>query len=77
VTTNYTHPTLTKGGPKNGVRAGLALDFHTEIGFSLAAAIALPVGSMLLAAAYYFALRAWRRRRGVDLDLLYKTIPPD
>jgi len=56
---------------------GLALDFHTEIGFSLAAAIALPVGSMLLAAAYYFALRAWRRRRGVDLDLLYKTIPPD
>jgi hypothetical protein len=31
------------------------------------------IGSVL----YYFAAKALQRRRGLDVSLVYKTIPPD
>lgn len=52
--------------------------FHTENGVSnVVWMVILPwvvvIGSVL----YYFAAQAWQRRRGLDLSLVYKTIPPD
>ena len=36
----------------------------------------LPLIGFAIAAVYYYAVRAVRRRNGVELDLVYKTIPP-
>jgi hypothetical protein len=35
------------------------------------------VGIYLLGAIVYFVARAVNRRRGIDLDLAYREIPPD
>jgi hypothetical protein len=36
-----------------------------------------PVAVLLLGVGWWFAARSYHRKRGVDLDLLYRTIPPD
>jgi len=37
----------------------------------------VPIAIIAFAVAYYYAARAVQRRRGVDLDLAYKSIPPE
>jgi amino acid transporter len=57
----------------------LVFRFQTQTGLSanpLAAALS-PVGLVLGGVVWWYIARAVRRRQGVDLDLLYKTIPPD
>jgi amino acid transporter len=36
-----------------------------------------PVAVLLIGVGWWFAARSYHRKRGVDLDLLYRTIPPD
>jgi amino acid transporter len=36
-----------------------------------------PAAVLLLGIGWWFAARSYHRKRGVDLDLLYRTIPPD
>jgi APA family basic amino acid/polyamine antiporter len=54
-----------------------ALYFHKELGFNLWVAGGLPFGIMAFGLAWYAVARVIRRKRGVDLDLVYKTIPPE
>jgi len=54
-----------------------AIYFHEQIGVSVQAAIGMPAGLIVLAFVWYYAVRARARRHGVDLELVYKTIPPD
>jgi amino acid transporter len=56
----------------------LIIDFATPLGISnLALTIALPFGVLVFCAVWYFIAKAVQRDRGIDLDLLYRTIPPD
>jgi basic amino acid/polyamine antiporter, APA family len=56
--------------------------FQDELGLTshswlpVATAIA-PIAVLALGIVWWLAARAYHRRRGVDLDLLYRTIPPD
>jgi amino acid transporter len=54
-----------------------ALYFHKELGFNIWVAGGLPFGIMAFGLAWYAVARVIRRNRGVDLDLVYKTIPPE
>jgi len=52
--------------------------FHTELGIKNALVVPLLIpGSFLVAWAWYTVARAVQRSRGVDLDLVYRTIPPE
>jgi APA family basic amino acid/polyamine antiporter len=52
--------------------------FHDRIGISSAVVMPLMVpAAFAVAAIWYFVARRVQRGRGVDLDLVYKTIPPD
>jgi basic amino acid/polyamine antiporter, APA family len=55
----------------------VALYFHKELGFSFWKAALLPVAVMVGAAVWYVVARRVRSRQGVDLDLVYRTIPPE
>jgi APA family basic amino acid/polyamine antiporter len=56
----------------------LGIYFHKELGISNTwVAATLPLMALAVAAVYYPIARAVQRRRGVDLELVYKTIPPD
>jgi hypothetical protein len=51
--------------------------FPTQLGIKhVVLTLVLPVAAFALAAVYYWAARAVRRQRGVDLDLVYRSIPP-
>jgi amino acid transporter len=51
--------------------------FPTQLGIKhVTLTLLLPFAAFGIAAVYYWTARAVRRRRGVDLDLIYKTIPP-
>ena len=55
-----------------------AIRFHTELGVSsLVELLAPPIGVVVVGIVYYVAARAVQRRHGIDLDLAYRTIPPD
>jgi amino acid transporter len=61
-----------------GVAAiAVALYFHTALAFNIWVAGGLPFAIMALGFAWYGVARAVRRRGGVDLDLVYRTIPPE
>jgi basic amino acid/polyamine antiporter, APA family len=57
---------------------GLALYFHTAIGLP---DLWKPIGALVLIAvagvAYYYVARAIQQGRGVNVDLAFKTIPPE
>jgi hypothetical protein len=65
----------------------LALVFHTNIGLPNTAAvlgvsyfhlaIVAPFFALAVGAVWYYAVRAAKRGRGIDLELNYKSIPPD
>jgi len=55
-----------------------SIRFHAALGVSsLAELLGPPVGVIVVGAAYYLGARAFQKGRGIDLDLAYKTIPPD
>jgi amino acid transporter len=61
-----------------GVAAiAVALYFHTQLAFNIWVAGGLPFAIMAFGFAWYGVARATRRRAGVDLDLVYRTIPPE
>jgi amino acid transporter len=52
--------------------------FHTNFGLKYTTETAIYlVGMFVVGAAWWFGVREYRRRRGVDIGLAYKTIPPD
>ena len=52
--------------------------FHTNVGLKYTTETAIYlVGMFVVGAAWWFGVREYRRRRGVDIALAYKTIPPD
>jgi amino acid transporter len=52
--------------------------FHTNVGLKYTTETAIYlVGMFVVGAAWWFGVREYRRRRGVDIGLAYKTIPPD
>jgi amino acid transporter len=57
---------------------GLALYFHEAIGLP---DLWKPIGALVLIAvagiAYYYGARAIQRGRGINIDLAFKTIPPE
>jgi len=57
---------------------GLALYFHEAIGLP---DLWKPIGALILIAvagiAYYYGARAIQRGRGINIDLAFKTIPPE
>jgi amino acid transporter len=56
----------------------LALKFHTELGLThLTLTWLAPIVVFVGSGIWWLAARAVRRREGVDLDLVYKTIPPE
>jgi amino acid transporter len=56
----------------------LALKYHTELGLThLTLTWMAPIFVFIAAAIWWLAARAERRSEGIDLDLVYKTIPPD
>jgi basic amino acid/polyamine antiporter, APA family len=57
---------------------GLTVYFHSAVGIHSAwLAGALPVAGFVIAAALYPTARIIQAKRGIDLTLVYKTIPPD
>lgn len=55
-----------------------AIRFRSALGVSsLAELLGPPIGVIVVGVVYYLGARAFQSRRGVDLDLAYKTIPPD
>jgi APA family basic amino acid/polyamine antiporter len=57
---------------------GLIIHFHAAVGIEHArSAYALLVGSFVVAILVYFGAKAVQLRRGVDISLVYKTIPPE
>ncbi len=56
----------------------LILDFAKPLGVkNVAEAVSAPVGVLVFVFVWYYAAKAIQRRRGIDLDLVYRTIPPD
>lgn len=54
-----------------------AIHFHAALGIkSVTRMIGVPLAVIAVAVVYYLAARVVQRRRGIDLDLAYKTIPP-
>jgi amino acid transporter len=52
--------------------------FHTNVGLKYTTETAIYLAAMfVVGAAWWFGVRAYRRRRGVDIALAYKTIPPE
>ncbi len=52
--------------------------FHTNVGLKYTTETEIYlVGMFVVGAAWWFGVREYRRRRGVDIGLAYKTIPPD
>jgi amino acid transporter len=52
--------------------------FHTNVGLKYTTETAIYLGAMfVVGAAWWFGVRAYRRRRGIDIGLAYKTIPPE
>jgi amino acid transporter len=52
--------------------------FHTNVGLQYTTETAIYlVGMFAVAGAWWFGVREYRRRQGVDIGLAYKTIPPD
>jgi hypothetical protein len=43
----------------------------------LAELLGPPVGVIVVGILYYLGARAYQQSRGIDLDLAYKSIPPD
>jgi amino acid transporter len=57
---------------------GLIIYFRKELGVTnLWETLGLPVAVLVVCIIWYFAAKAIQRDRGIDLDLLYRTIPPD
>jgi len=57
---------------------GEAIHFHETLGVeTLTKLLAPPIGVIVVGTVYYLAARAFQKSRGIDLDLAYKTIPPD
>jgi APA family basic amino acid/polyamine antiporter len=55
----------------------LAGVFASNLGIKhVALTLLMPLIGFAIAAVYYYVVRAVRRRNGVELDLVYKTIPP-
>ena len=55
-----------------------AIRFRTALGVSsLAELLGPPVGVIVVGIVYYLGARAYQQSRGIDLDLAYKSIPPD
>lgn len=55
-----------------------AIHFHKQLGVNtLVELLAPPIGVIVVGIVYYLGARAFQRSRGIDLDLAYKTIPPD
>lgn len=56
----------------------LTLYFHEALGIKhFHATEALGIGLFVVAAIWYFGVRAFRRQHGVDIDLAYRVIPPE
>jgi basic amino acid/polyamine antiporter, APA family len=56
----------------------LLIHFHTVLGIkSRTVEVLVPLAVCLAAPIYYYAARAIQRGRGIDLDLVYRTIPPE
>jgi basic amino acid/polyamine antiporter, APA family len=55
----------------------IALYFHKQLAFDFWKAAILPIAVMVGAGVWYAVARAVRRRQGVDLDLVYRSIPPE
>jgi amino acid transporter len=56
----------------------LILYFPKQLGVkSVAEAVSAPFGVLVFVFVWYYAAKAIQRRRGIDLDLVYRTIPPD
>jgi amino acid transporter len=52
--------------------------FHTNVGLKYTTETAIYlIGMFVVGAAWWFGVREYRRRQGVDIGLAYKTIPPD
>jgi amino acid transporter len=52
--------------------------FHQNVGLKYTTETAIYlVGMFVVGAAWWFGVRAYRRHRGVDIGLAYKTIPPE
>jgi hypothetical protein len=52
--------------------------FHDNVGLQYTTETAIYLGGMfVLGAVWWAAARAVRRNQGVNIDLAYKTIPPD
>lgn len=54
-----------------------AIYFHTQLAFDPWVAGALPFAILAFGVAWYAIARTVRRRSGIDLDLVYRTIPPE
>jgi basic amino acid/polyamine antiporter, APA family len=56
----------------------LFLDFPRQLGLkNVAEAVSAPFAVLVLVFIWYYAAKAIQRRRGIDLDLVFRTIPPD
>lgn len=55
----------------------VALYFHQALAFNIWVAGGLPFAIMAIGFAWYGVARTVRRRAGIDLDLVYRTIPPE
>jgi APA family basic amino acid/polyamine antiporter len=54
-----------------------ALYFHSQLAFNIWVAGGLPFAILAIGFVWYAVARSVRRRGGVDLDLVYRTIPPE
>ena len=50
---------------------------YPELGFTTTAARLLLLLSLVVAAVWFFAYRAFQKNRGVDIDLAYRQVPPE
>jgi amino acid transporter len=50
---------------------------YPELGFTTTSARLLLLLSLVVAAVWFFAYRAYQKSRGVDIDLAYKQVPPE
>ena len=56
----------------------LTLYFHEALGIKhFHYTEALGIGLFVVAAVWFFGVRAFRRQQGVDIDLAYRVIPPE
>jgi basic amino acid/polyamine antiporter, APA family len=56
----------------------LFLDFAKQLGLkNVAEAVSAPFAVLVFVFVWYYTAKAIQRRRGIDLDLVFRTIPPD